>query len=226
MVVVGSDSASAAANPRPLAVPAIQQWTGSPGTFTLTTDSRIVVNTADQDKLSADASTFAADLKTITGLQLPVNVAAEGKAGDIFLRLDTTTTQADEGYTTEVGSTADIRAKTATGVYWGQQTLEQVLKANPARVNLPNGTAIDGPTVAHRGVMLDLGRRYWAMDELKRQIRQMSWHKLNQLHLHFTDNDAFRLQSTTYPGLAPSTGSYSHEDISTLVSCARNSFKI
>lgn len=50
------------------------------------------------------------------------------------------------------------------------------------------------------------------MAYLERTIRRMAWHKMNMLHLHFTEWVAFRLQSDSFPGLADEH-SYSKDDI-------------
>ncbi|MER6298941.1 family 20 glycosylhydrolase [Kitasatospora sp. NPDC001539] len=217
---LASGCASAATvNPAPRTVPSIQRWTGGTGTLTLTTASRIVVRRADASALSADARTFAADLADETGLNLPVVTGSAPRSGDIFVELDTTTTQA-EGYTAAIGAGVTIHGRTAAGVFHGEQTIEQILALSPDHRSLPLGTAVDWPTVAQRGVMIDVGRHFWSVADLKAEIRQMSWYKLNDFHVHFTDNDGFRLQSTTYPNLADPGASYSHADIADLVSYA------
>ncbi len=47
--------------------------------------------------------------------------------------------------------------------------------------------------------MLDNGRRYFTPAWIKRQIRQLAYLKLNQLHLHFSDNEGFRIESESHP---------------------------
>ena len=43
--------------------------------------------------------------------------------------------------------------------------------------------------------MIDNGRRYFSPAWIKREIRQLAYLKLNQLHLHFSDNEGFRIES-------------------------------
>jgi hexosaminidase len=50
--------------------------------------------------------------------------------------------------------------------------------------------------------MIDVGRKYFPLSYLRSQIRRMAWMKLNLLHLHLTDWNGFRFQSTAYPTLA------------------------
>lgn len=68
--------------------------------------------------------------------------------------------------------------------------------------------------------MLDLGRKYFSMDFLENYMKFLSWYKMNTLHLHFTENNAFRLNSDKFPGLA-SSKSYSRSDIKKLEEIAK-----
>ena len=52
--------------------------------------------------------------------------------------------------------------------------------------------------------MLDNGRRYFPPAWIKRQIRLMAYLKLNQLHLHFSDNQGFRIESEGHPEIVSS----------------------
>ena len=47
--------------------------------------------------------------------------------------------------------------------------------------------------------MIDNGRRYYSPAWIKRRIRELAYLKLNQLHLHFSDNQGFRIESDSHP---------------------------
>jgi hexosaminidase len=47
--------------------------------------------------------------------------------------------------------------------------------------------------------MIDNGRRYFSPGWIRRRIRELAYLKLNQLHLHFSDNEGFRIESRTHP---------------------------
>lgn len=59
----------------------------------------------------------------------------------------------------------------------------------------------DQPRFEYRGLMLDCSRHFWTIDEIKQTIDQMSLFKLNKLHLHLTDNQAWRVEIKAYPKL-------------------------
>ena len=51
-------------------------------------------------------------------------------------------------------------------------------------------------------VMVDCAREYLSLAALKQYVVLCRLFKLNHLHLHLTDSDAFTFPSTTYPQLA------------------------
>jgi hypothetical protein len=203
-------------NPAPAVVPSLQQWTGSTGQFTFAPQSRIVVA---EPGLAADARTFAADLRTIADLELPVVAGSPAHPGDVLVGLEATGLPA-QGYTVDVGDTVTIRGVDSTGAFYGEQALEQMLALDPSHAMVPRGSARDWPQYAHRGFMIDMGRHYYSPAYVEREIREAAWHRLDAVHLHLTEYNAFRLESSTYPGLATAQ-SYSHADLAALATTAR-----
>lgn len=90
---------------------------------------------------------------------------------------------------------ADIR-----GVNHALTSLHQLVMT--ARDNrLPVLVLQDKPLFGYRGLMLDCARHFWTVDELKETLDHMAFFKLNTLHLHLTDNQAWRLPMDNYPNL-------------------------
>ena len=212
-------TAAAAANPPPAVVPALRQWTGGTGQFTLGPQTRIVVNDQQWQALGADARTFAGDVAAITGATLPVVTGSAPSPGDLYLASGAAGLPA-QGYDLDVSDVVRITGADGTGVFYGEQTIEQMLKLDPQHVSLPRGSARDWPGYQYRGVMLDMGRHYYSPAYVEREIREAAWHKLDSVHLHLTEYNAFRLQSSTYPGLADAR-SYSHADLAAFTAEAR-----
>ena len=102
-----------------------------------------------------------------------------------------------------------IEAGDKAGVHHALATLQQLV-LNASEGKLPCLTVQDQPRFGYRGVMLDCSRHFRTVDELKECIRQLSFFKLNVLHLHLTDNQGWRLALDKYPDLAQK-GSY-YED--------------
>lgn len=101
----------------------------------------------------------------------------------------------------------DITASTEVGIFYGIQTLRQLLpveiesdkKAGVKAWDIPCVEIRDEPRFGWRGLMIDCSRTFWSKDYIKRTIELLSLYKLNKLHLHLTDNQGWRLEIKKYP---------------------------
>ena len=59
----------------------------------------------------------------------------------------------------------------------------------------------DAPRYAWRGVMLDVARHFFGVDEVLRLIDLAALYKLNVLHLHLTDDQGWRIEIPGWPRL-------------------------
>ena len=108
-----------------------------------------------------------------------------------------------------------ITAPAPVGIYYGVQTLLQLLPAdllnNPAPdisgVRIPCGDLLDYPRFKWRGLMLDVSRHFYTKEEVKEFIDQMVRYKYNRLHWHLTDDEGWRVEIKSYPKLT-STGAW------------------
>ncbi|GAB3963274.1 hypothetical protein GCM10029978_020540 [Actinoallomurus acanthiterrae] len=209
--VLTSAAHAASAPTTPQTVPALQKWTAGSGGFSFSAQSRVVVDPAYAAQLTGDAKTFATDLSALEGRTVRV-VQGSPAAGDIGLTLGGSGLPA-EGYTMTVASSITIQSGTLTGEFWGTRTVLQLLRQSPT---VPAGTARDWPAKAERGLMIDTGRRFFPLDWVENQIRDMSYLKMNYLHLHLSDTFGFRLESSTHPEIT-SPDHYSKQDIANLI---------
>lgn len=81
-------------------------------------------------------------------------------------------------------------------------------------------SAGEPPAYAWRGVSLDVARRFFPPATLRRFIVLAAHYRLNVVHLHLTDNEAWRLPSTAYPRL-PSALHYTYAQLRDLVAFAQ-----
>ncbi len=146
----------------------------------------------------------------------------------LFLTLDCDTNQiASEGYQIEIGDAVVVRGATAGGVFYGTRTLLQLLAQDKTNLTLPRGVIVDYPQYAHRMLMLDVGRKPYPLAVLKDYLRLMAWHKMNELHLHLSDEafggayTGFRVQCDTFPGLTSKDLFYSKQELRELQDGAR-----
>jgi len=103
-----------------------------------------------------------------------------------------------------------IRGATPAGVFYGVQTLRQLLPANVeesglrttnGRIEVAAVTIIDRPRFGWRGAMLDVSRYFASVAEVKRFLDLMALHKLNVFHWHLVDDQGWRIEIKKYPRL-------------------------
>lgn len=79
----------------------------------------------------------------------------------------------------------------------------------------------DVPRFAHRGISLDCARHFFDAEEMKRVIEGLSLAKINVLHWHLADDQAWRIESKVFPQLqATSDGFYTQEQLRDVVDFA------
>lgn len=125
-----------------------------------------------------------------------------------------------EGYTlkvTEQGIT--ITGSTSTGIFYGIQSLFQMLPATIYSGN-PNGhedwtvqgvEIEDSPRYGYRGMHLDVSRTFFDANTVKKFINWLSFHKMNKFHWHLTDDNGWRIEIKKYPKLTE-LGAWRGED--------------
>jgi hexosaminidase len=195
-------------------VPAPVSVEAAEGTwFTLERSTRILTAPG-----SAEAATvgeqLAGVLQRSTGHPLPVEAGTQAD-GDIAFELTGDDRLGEEGYElTVTDRAATLRASRPAGLFMGVQTLRQLLPAavegtsvQPGPWRLPGGRVLDRPRFAWRGVMLDVARHFFTVDEVKRFLDLIALYKLNVLHLHLTDDQGWRIAIGSRPRLAAHGGS-------------------
>ena len=99
-----------------------------------------------------------------------------------------------------------IQASHAEGAFYALQSLKSLLPADyltakADNINLPHLTVHDTPRYVYRGLMLDISRNFRDLKVLKKYIDAMAQYKLNTLHLHFSDDEGWRLEIPSLPEL-------------------------
>ena len=113
---------------------------------------------------------------------------------EIITRTDANMVQ--EGYHMIITpTTITIEASDEAGIFYAKQTLKQWGNI------IPCATLTDYPDLHHRGIMLDVVRNYYPADSIFRILDVMAYHKLNVLHFHLTDDEAWRLEIPGLPQL-------------------------
>lgn len=107
-----------------------------------------------------------------------------------------------EGYELRVApSGIAIDANTAAGVYYGLQTLDQLLPYGKQPAPMQGVTIRDWPAYRWRGIHLDVSRHFFPVSVVERYIDVAAHYKLNVFHWHLTDDQGWRIQIRRYPRL-------------------------
>jgi hexosaminidase len=199
--------------PRPATVRAL------PGTFALTAATRIVAADAEARRI---AELFNQSLLEQHGLRLPITTRRSGGTNYLVLKLARGATPA-EGYHLVVAPAAIDITGDAAGLFYGLQTLRQLLPLRPAaRIELPAVDIEDNPRFGYRGVLLDVGRHFFSVAYLKKLLDLAGQYKLKRFHWHLTDNEGWRIEIRKYPQLtAGASGYYTQEQIRDIVAYAQ-----
>lgn len=141
-----------------------------------------------------------------------ITVRKDKTSGDIELSLNkkTDSVLGEEGYTLNVTSQKiTIRANKPAGLLYGVQTLFQLLppqiESNKRIENVlwqvPLVEVTDYPRVGWRGMMLDVARHFFTVDEVKQYLDNMVKYKYNMFHWHLTDDEGWRIEIKSLPRL-------------------------
>ena len=90
---------------------------------------------------------------------------------------------------------------TPTGVFYGIQTLLSLLSNSNQTQTLPGITIIDEPRFEYRGMHLDIARNFHPKETVMDLVDTMAQYKMNKLHLHLADDEAWRLEVPELPEL-------------------------
>lgn len=195
-----------AAEPLPLIPQPVSVRVGE-GAFAFTKETGIRYHRG----LAAEAKLLADDLTKLSGGERKL-VTKEMKIllpSEILLDLDSSADLPASGYRLSITpKSIRITGKDAAGAYYGTRSLLQLLPAGNAEVWATTKPAMvsaaeisDYPRFAWRGMMLDVGRHFQPVDDIKGFLDWMAFHKLNVFHWHLTEDQGWRIEIKKYPKL-------------------------
>ena len=157
-----------------------------------------------QKELLPIAELFTENIKKSTGLNLPI---VKRSRNPIFLKIDKRMKNS-EGYTLFIYTDAvEVFGGSEAGVYYGLQTLMQLLPpeieadtvVKGVEWSLPIAVIEDYPRFKYRGMHVDPCRHFMPLEHIRKQVDWMSKFKLNTLHLHLTDDQLWTFEVKKYP---------------------------
>lgn len=188
------------------------------GTFTLTENSAIFISVESESaELIRIGKYLSGKLGPATGFGIPVkSLSGEMTAGNIYISLSSGDAQlGDEGYQLIIDSVGvNLIANKPSGIFNGIQTIRQLF---PAKIEMalqqqgpweiPAGTIRDYPEYPFRGVMLDVARHFFQVEDVKRYIDLIASYKMNIMHLHLSDDQGWRIEIKKWPDITSIGGS-------------------
>jgi hexosaminidase len=253
LLAAGSDSRGQVSQPsatgrttmtsRPPLIPWPRLVALTPGQELSITKETVIEISPGQPDLQRIAKELAALLRPALEASLTVReIAGPPAAGTLRLEIATGHEGGDEAYELTVApSGARIVASSSAGVFYGIQTMRQLLPysvelrgARPHAIAVPAGHIVDRPRFAWRGAMLDVARHFFGPADVKRYIDLLALYKLNHLHLHLSDDQGWRIEIAKWPNLTVHGGStavggdrggfYTKADWTDLISYARDRY--
>ncbi|WTP45162.1 family 20 glycosylhydrolase [Streptomyces sp. NBC_00190] len=187
-----SPTPSYALSTAPSTIPAVREHIPARGPgWKPAPQARVVVAPSDKAALSDEGKLLAGELR------MGYAESGEPRTGDVELSLGAKGSGPPESYTLAVkDGRVRIAGPDEAGVFYGTRTLKQAVKSAGSA---PEGTVRDGPAKPQRGLNLDIARKHFTPDWIEDRLREMADLKLNQLGLHFSDDQAFRIESDSHP---------------------------
>ena len=187
-------------------VPLPVEYAFSDGAFTLTPSTIIydasTTELPDMDKVVKALQRYSKDW---FGKELAFKKGNSDSKG-IVLTADVAIDP--EGYMLTINQDRiEIRGSSARGLFYGLQTLRQLVPAecyganDIAKIKLPCVTINDKPKFEYRCALLDVARHFMTVDEVKSFIDIIALHKGNKFHWHLTDDQGWRIEIKKYPEL-------------------------
>ncbi len=181
------------------------------GEFSLTPNVSFCIP-GNEEELKSTAKLFVDQLSHVTGFPITISTVVNVRQKRVVLRLNQKMDSqiGEEGYQIKVRTnTVDICANKPVGIFYGLQTLIQLLpsevesktKVLRGKWNVPCVNITDYPRFKWRGLMLDVSRHFFSKEFVERYIDEMSKYKLNIFHWHLTDNQGWRIEIKGLPEL-------------------------
>ncbi len=130
---------------------------------------------------------------------------SDNKGIELQLSVSSDKKKSAEAYTLDIKpKMIKIQASDEAGIFYGIQSLRQLLLANHKQ--LPLLSIEDSPAFKWRSYMLDEARYFHGKETVKQLLDEMALLKMNKFHWHLTNDAGWRIEIKAFP-LLTSVGS-------------------
>lgn len=188
------------------------------GRFLLPKQLNIFISQNDSG-LKKNAKFLAEKLRTAYGLNSEISINPITSDKSIILSLDSAFNYA-EGYMLKIDTrTIRISGPTAAGIFYGIQSLLQLMPAKikdtinrNANMGINCIEVTDYPRFQWRGMHLDVCRHFFQVSFIKKYIDYLAAYKMNVFHWHLTEDQGWRIEIKKYPRLTEIGGWRTEDD--------------
>lgn len=184
-------------------IPLPQEVITKTGHFSLDKHTGII---ATSQELREVASYLQFETLNYKELPLAIEDDANNRENTILLQLTDEETPKGAYQLSITPNGIKVKSGNLTGVFYGVVSLLQLIVNEEIdsqnNIKIPSMEITDSPHYKWRGLMLDTSRYFVSKQKIISLIDWMAFYKLNKLHLHLTDEPAWRVEIKKYPKLA------------------------
>ena len=176
------------------------------GQFVINSNTQIVLLTQNQEMENA-VSIFNSLLNRAAGYRLKI-ANSPLSANAIVCKINPAINNPEAYKLLVKPNLITLEAQTAQGIFYGMQSLRQLL---PHQIERPYLSKVvwtipcveieDAPRFVHRGLMLDACRYFQPKEFVMKFIDMLAYHKMNTFHWHLTNDQGWRVEIKQYPRL-------------------------
>lgn len=182
-------------SPRVSIIPEPASVSYGSGSFTISPSTVIYFN---ETQLIPDITIFNNYLQKYYNVILTSKKAGKKQSNHITVLLDRSA-GTDSYKLVSDSNGVTIEGGSGAGVFYGLQTLLQLLPPGKGALRIPAVTIEDMPRFSYRGMHLDVVRHFFPVEAVKRYIDNLARYKMNTLHWHLTDDQGWRIEIKKYP---------------------------
>ncbi len=182
----------------PVIFPTPVAYQAKEGEFVITSGTNIQADPT----FSNEAALLKEEFESFTNFKL-----GSGQPAANTIQLSFDKDQPAEGYTLSISEKLiKITASSPVGIFYAIQSLKSAFpleawKTKQASLAVPCMEVKDNPRFGYRGLHIDVARNFQTKEQVKRVLNWMAMYKLNKLHFHFSEDDAWRVEIAALPEL-------------------------
>jgi hexosaminidase len=196
------------------------------GSLKINAAFNVSVTGVKEDRVQNGVKRFIERLEKRTGLSFANPSAKPSLVVDCNSKgLPVQTVREDEFYALTVSPEgARLTAPNPLGILRGLETLLQLAELDGNTWKMPSVSIQDKPRFPWRGLLIDVCRHWQPVEVIKRNLDGLAEAKMNVLHWHLSENQAFRVESKKFPkltGMGSEGKFYTQDEVREIVAYAR-----